>query len=157
MTEEPGYHTAVIQTSRVNSKGGTITSADIGGEQIHTGQCCGDTILSSKNGDLVRLLMEIHEARDHRQFLIGKDPASKLTDLELVATIMYHKNRSTPHHWDKFRDHGAVFNEFGVNGGRNFMGAPAAELVGDYYDVAPELARRFLELRAAVTETSECE
>lgn len=144
-----------------NSRGGTIVSADIGGEQIHTGQCCGDLIMSSKSGDLVRLFMQVHEERDHKPFLIGSEPASKLTDLELIATVLYHKNRSNPHHWDRFRDKGMLENKFGVNpqfiDGRSPMGKAAAELAGDYYDVAPELARRFLELRAAVTEISECE
>ena len=124
---------------------------------MHIAECCGDQFIITKSNELARILMQIHEERGHKPFYIGKEPASKLTDLELIATVLYHKNRSNPHHWDKFRDNGAVFNEFGVNGGRKFMGAPAAELVGDYYDVAPELARRFLELRAAVTETSECE
>ena len=117
---------------------------------MHIAECCGDQFIITKSNELARILMQIHEERGHKPFYIGKEPASKLTDLELIATVLYHKNRSNPHHWDKFRDYGAVFNEFGVNGGRNFMGAPAAELVGDYYDVAPELARRFLELRATV-------
>ena len=161
MTQEPAYHTASIQSSRVNSKGGTIVSAGIGGEQAHTGQCCGDIILSSKNEELVRLFMQVHEERDHKPFRVGKEPASKLTDLELIATVLYHKNKSNPHHWVDFRDNGHVENRFGVNpqfeDGRSSMGASAVELAGDYYDVAPELARRFLELRAAVVEISECE
>lgn len=137
-----------------NSKGGTIVSVNFGGDDMHIAECCGDQFIITKSNELARILMQIHEERGHKPFYIGKEPASKLTDLELIATVLYHKNRSNPHHWDRFRDRGNVENKFGVNpqyiDGRSPMGAPAAELVGDYYDVAPELARRFLELRATV-------
>jgi hypothetical protein len=133
---------------------GILTSVNIGGEEMFNASWAGKEIIATKNRELAELMLMVYDQRNGEPFLIGKEPASKLTDLELVATIMYHKHRSNPHHWIDFRKNGMVENKFGVNpqyiDGRSPMGAPAAELVGDYYDTAPELARRFLELRATV-------
>lgn len=121
------------------------------GSADYLATCCNQCIIATSDRMLAELMLDHHIANGHEIFIIGKKPASELTDAELIISVMYHEARSPKHLWENFRERDHVYMNDGLNesypANQKTHGIVGGfELVADYRVMAPELARRMHEM-----------